>query len=148
MGAPDKIEPHDLPGLYLQEIDQSGALPEGVTAEDAAASVLCTLVQEIKRETMDQVIDSAPAGLLPFFKTCPLHRHHGEEPFEKKEFIERIGDHLPHGREGVEDMLRTVLQITRRWLQPREADLISGDLPPGLAAVWNEEQPESASRSA
>jgi len=120
---------------FFRNISDSGTLPVGVDAAEAAAAVVCVLLARLDLEQGREVLDALPAGVGEAIGRCPIHAGEPGEALDKRTFLSRISHHFELEPEGVESMSAAVLQALRASLPPRQAELVERELPADLRAL-------------
>ena len=110
LGAPFEGAAED----FFRRIAESGALPVGVDAREAASAVVCALVARLALEQGRVVLDALPAGVAEAIGRCALHDGEPGGPRDARTFLARIGHHFELEPEGVEAMTAAVLQSAQR----------------------------------
>lgn len=128
LGAPFEGAAED----FFQRIAESGALPVGVDAREAASSVVCALLARLSLEQGRAVLDALPPGVAEAIGRCALH---DGEPRDARAFLARIGHHFELEPEGVEAMTAAVLQALSASLPPQLASVVERELPAELRAL-------------
>jgi uncharacterized protein (DUF2267 family) len=125
-----------LTDRVLQEVQESFALPAGVTASDAVAVALCTLCQRLsRREARDLLLALSP-GLRSPLERCALHRAEEPDAFDRAELIARIARQLGVSPAQAETIARAVFTAVERALRPKEIRDVAGQLPAELRSLW------------
>jgi len=128
LGAPFEGAAED----FFRRIAESGTLPVGVDAREAASSVVCALLARLSLEQSRAVLDALPAGVAEAIGRCALH---DGEPGDARTFLARIGHHFELEPEGVEAMTAAVLQALSASLPPQPAAVVERELPAELRAL-------------
>jgi len=131
LGAPFEGTAED----FFRRIEESGVLPVGVDAREAASSVVCALLARLDLEQGREVLDALPAGVDEAIGRCPIHAGLLAEALDERAFLARIGQHLQLEPEGVQAMTAAVLQALAATLPPRPAGIVERELPAELRAL-------------
>jgi uncharacterized protein (DUF2267 family) len=131
LGAPFEAAADD----FFRVISESGALPEGVDAREAAKAVVCTLLARLDLEQAREVLDALPAGVTEAIASCPIHGGQAGENLDARALLVRVGEHFQLSPDAVEPMTAVVLTALRAVLPPRPADVLARALPAGLRAL-------------
>jgi uncharacterized protein (DUF2267 family) len=128
LGAPFEGAAED----FFLGITESGALPVGVQAREAASAVVCVLLGYLDLEQGREVLDALPAGVGEVLGRCPVHGGAPATPLDGRHFLAEIGHHFALEPEGVEAMTIAVLQALRASLPPHLGDVLERELPAEL----------------
>jgi uncharacterized protein (DUF2267 family) len=123
---------------FFRSIDESGALPVGVDAREAASAVVCGLLERLELEQGREVLDALPSGVVEAIGRCPIHGGQPGEPLDGRTFLARVGHHFELEPEGVEAMAAAVLQALRATLPPRPAAIVERELPGDLRVLLHQ----------
>jgi hypothetical protein len=123
-------------GLVLDHIERSGALPQGVSASEAAAAILCVLSLRVSADEARELMKFLPADVSRLVRPCARHRGAPIELFDREEFLHRVGDHLVVSEQESERMTRAVFEAVRMWLPTRDVREIAVQLPEDLHDLW------------
>jgi uncharacterized protein (DUF2267 family) len=121
---------------FFRHIQQSGAVPSGISAEQAATAVLCTLTMRVTGGQARDYVASIPQPLSALLIPCVQHRGEQPEKFDRAGFLQRVTDHLGVSMEDAERISRAVFAAVRSDLPQREADDVESQLPRDLAELW------------
>ena len=135
LGAPREGAAED----FFRAIDESGTLPLGVDAGEAASAVTCVLLARLDLEQGRQVLDALPAQVKAAISECPIHGGGPGEAFGKEVFLQRIAQHLQLAPDAVETVASAVLHALRAQLPPQVAGTVEQQLPAELRALWRHE---------
>ena len=123
---------------FFRDIERSGALPEEVSASDAATAVLCTLVWQLSGQAPEvrELIASVPPTLQMFIGRCV--RQHEERPttFDQPTFLYDIADHLGIETDAAFRVARAVFAAVRARLPTQEIEKVETLLPYDLGELW------------
>jgi osmotically-inducible protein OsmY/uncharacterized protein (DUF2267 family) len=125
------------PGLVLDRIERSGALPAGVSAAEAAAATLCALSLRVSAEEARELMKFLPGEVSRLVRPCARHRRAPVEVFDREEFLRRVGDHLIVSEQESERMTRAVFEAVRMWLPGRDVREVAIQLPEDLRDLWH-----------
>jgi osmotically-inducible protein OsmY/uncharacterized protein (DUF2267 family) len=123
-------------GLVLDHIEQSGALPQGVSSFEAAAATLCVLSLRLTADEARELMRYLPADVSRLVRACARHRGAAVEVFDRDEFLRRVGDHLVVSVQESERITRAVFQTIRMWLPTRDVRETAVELPEDLRDLW------------
>jgi osmotically-inducible protein OsmY/uncharacterized protein (DUF2267 family) len=123
-------------GLVLDHIEQSGALPQGVSSFEAAAATLCALSLRLTADEARELMRYLPADVSRLVRPCARHRGAAVEVFDRDEFLRRVGDHLVVSVQESERITRAVFQTIRMWLPARDVRETAVELPQDLRDLW------------
>ena len=121
---------------FFRAIRESGALPQGVEAEEAARSVVCILLARLDLEQGRQVLDALPSEVLERVGRCPVHGGQAGESFGATDFLRRVAEHLQLAQDLVEPMAAAVFHALRAQLPPHANDIVERQLPRELEELW------------
>ena len=124
---------------FFHAIEQSGTLPMGVDAREAATAVMCVTLARLDLEQAREVLDALPAGVTAAITECPIHGGEPGEAFGKAIFLERIARHLQLAPDAVERLTSAVIRAVRAELPPRAEATIERQLPADLRSLWRRE---------
>jgi uncharacterized protein (DUF2267 family) len=130
------IQPGSGADEFFRELQESGTLPAGVDARDAASGVLCTLALRLSAGEAGDFFDSLPPGLRGVVQSCSLHRDTASQLFGRDEFLRKIAHHCGIRVEEAGPLARTVLAAVRRRLPEGEVHGVEGQLPKELKELW------------
>jgi uncharacterized protein (DUF2267 family) len=131
LGAPFQSAAED----FFRPIIESGTLPVGVDAQEAASAVVCVLLARLELEQAREVLDALPSGVAEAIGRCAVHGGEPGEPVDKRRFLAEIGHHFELEPEGVESVTAAVLQALRATLPPRPAEIVERELPADVRAL-------------
>jgi osmotically-inducible protein OsmY len=124
-------------GLVLDHIERSGALPEGVSASEAAAATLCALSLRVSTDEARELMRFLPADVSRLVRPCARHRGASVEVFDRDEFLRRVGEHLVVSHQESERITRAVFEAVRMWLPVRDMREVALQLPEDLRDLWH-----------
>ncbi len=124
---------------FFREIEQSGTLPAGISAPEAASSVLCALTMRISGGAARELATWAPATLRRLIDRCVMIRGERPEIFDRATFVGHIADDLHIASDAAERLARTVFAAVRARLPPQEIKNIDSQLPRDLLNLWARE---------
>lgn len=131
LGAPFEGAAED----FFRPIMESGTLPVGIDAREAASAVVCVLLARLDLEQAREVLDALPSGVAEAIGRCPIHGGEPGEPLDKRRFLAEIGHHFQLEPEGVEAVTAAVLQALRAILPPRPSEIVERELPADVRAL-------------
>ncbi|WP_373048775.1 DUF2267 domain-containing protein [Vulgatibacter sp.] len=134
--GPGMVRLHESAEELLRDVEASGALPEGVTAEAAVSGVLCTLAMRLTGGEASNFFASLPDGIRPLLRTCTLHQDQAAQLFDKPAFIRKVAHHFGLGDDDAEPIARAVLRATRARIPTGELHGVEGQLPKDLKELW------------
>ena len=123
-------------GLVLDQLERSGALPEGVSPIEAVAATLCVLSLRVTADEARELMRFLPADVSSLVRPCARHRAAATEVFDRDEFLRRVGEHLVVSGPESERITRAVLRAVRMWLPTRDVREIAVQLPEDLRDLW------------
>ncbi len=132
LGSPREGSAED----FFRAIDESGTLPSGVDAREAAAAVTCVLLARLDLEQGREILDVLPPEVTAAISECPIHGGAPGEAFGKAAFLERVARHLQLAPAVVETPASAVLHAVRAQLPPQLARTVEHQLPGDLRALW------------
>lgn len=123
---------------FFRDIEASGALPEGVSAPDAASAVLCTLTMRVSGGEAREFVETTPPALKSLLEPCVKHRDERPRKFDRDQFLLFVADHLGLGSDTqkAEKIARAVFSAVRVDLPTREIDDVASQLPRDLRDLW------------
>ena len=124
-------------GPVLDHVEQSGALPLGVGAAEAATAALCALSLRISADEARELMKFLPADVSRLVLPCARHRGAPAEVFDRDEFLRRVGDHLVVSEQESERITRAVFEAVRMWLPARDVREVAVQLPEDLRDLWH-----------
>jgi uncharacterized protein (DUF2267 family) len=122
---------------FFRDIEQSGALPDGVSAIDAVAAVLCTLTMRLSGGEARDFAGAVPRKLRRILNRCAIHREEQPEKFDRRTFLRYVGGHLEVGPAAAERLSRVVFAAVRTLLPEDEILDVESQLPRDLVELWN-----------
>jgi uncharacterized protein (DUF2267 family) len=123
--------------FVLDEIERSGALPEGLDPAHAFTGVLCTLAGLLSADCGARVAAALPQTLRPLFERCPQHRETREASFDPSEFVLHLAEHLGTDDAQAEEIARAVFAALRRLISPEDVAAVEACLPDDLQDLWD-----------
>ena len=132
LGAPRETAAAEL----FDEITESGDLPVGIEAREAASAVLCTLLGRLELGQARRVLDALGPAVEQAIGRCPIHGGGRGERFNADDLVRRVGEHFQLAPDAVEPMTASVLHAVRRQLPPQVAALVEDQLPRALRDLW------------
>lgn len=120
----------------LREVETSGALPPGVSADAAVSAVLCTLAMRLSGGEASDFFAALPEGIRPLMRTCTLHQGISAQLFDKAGFVRKVAHHFGVRDEQAEPLARAVLRATRTRISEGELHGVEGQLPKELKELW------------
>jgi len=120
----------------FQELRAGGSLLSGVGPDEAAASVLCTLLGRLELEPARLLLDALGTEAVQAIGSCPVHGGQTGEAFGGREMLRRVASHFDVAPEVVQPMTAAVLTAIRRRIPAEVATLIERELPAPIAAMW------------
>ncbi len=131
LSRPDK-ESEDL----LRQIVSAGPLPNGIRPADAAAAVMCVLMQRLSGGEARDVWAEVPSVLRSELGPCALHDEQ-PEVFGREVFLSRVGEHLHVDERVAEDISRRVFSAVKAQLSAKEAHDVESRIPEELGDLWH-----------
>lgn len=104
-------------------------------AEQLTAAVLCALARRVSRGEFDKALSQLPVALRdrPICHGAPTEQ---PEPFGRREFLERVAEHVQLSPRAVEPMVRVTFEGLRRMLSVAESHDLASQLPRDLRELW------------
>jgi uncharacterized protein (DUF2267 family) len=127
----------DAVAAFFGAIEQSGALPSGVSAKQAGAAVLRTLARRLSAGEVRAVQSSIVPELAALFQRPATHTEEPGETFGRKEFIDYVAQELHAREDEAEPIARRVLLALRAELPPQKIHDIESQLPKDLVNLWH-----------
>jgi uncharacterized protein (DUF2267 family) len=124
---------------FFRELEQSGALPRGVTPERAMSAVLCALTRRLSGGVAHELVDSAPPTLRALIDHCVRGRGEHPEIIDRQTFLHYVADDLGVDMGVAEQVARAVFATLRARLPAEEVAHIDAQLPRGLLKLWQRE---------
>lgn len=121
---------------FFASIRESGVVPEGKSAEEAATAVLCTLARRVSTGEMGDVLATLPAELRQRFGPCMLHAGEPVETFGEERFLRLVAEHLGVDEEAAELVALAVFSAFRTRFHNPELDQLESELPKDLKQLW------------
>lgn len=123
---------------FFRDIERSGALPEEVSASDAATAVLCPLVWQLSGQAPEvrELIASVPPTLQMFIGWCVRHREERPTTFDQPTFLYDIADHLGINTDAAFRVARAVFAAMCARLETQEIEKVETLLPYDLGELW------------
>lgn len=120
----------------LREIEESGVLPDELSATEALQAVLCTLSLELTGHEAQELAD-ASRTLRRLLAPCVRHRHERPHVMDRPTFLQQIEEHLGVDERRAEQIAKTVFAALRGRLPPDEVRKIDSRIPRSVRSVWN-----------
>jgi uncharacterized protein (DUF2267 family) len=124
----------------VREIGYRIDLPAHATPSDAAAAVLCALIQRITSGRPGVALDEAPERLRALMVPCTIHPELKIDQEGSEGFVRRVGRHLNLEDDDAEAVARGVLAIVREFLPQEEIAQIREKLGGEMDVLWLEPQ--------
>ena len=123
---------------FFRDIERSGALPDEVSASDAATAVLCPLVMQLSGQDQEvrELIASVPPTLQMFIGRCVRNREERPTTFDRPTFLYDIADHLGIETDAAFRVARAVFAEVRARLPTQEIEKVEALLPYDLGELW------------
>jgi uncharacterized protein (DUF2267 family) len=136
-----EVGPEPLPAeqsarVLFHDLEQSGALPEGISAEDAASAVLCTLTRRLSGGEARDFAHAGPPAVRPFLIRCTRHRDEHSETFDRNTFLRYVAEHLGIDTDAADRLSRAVFAAAQKQMPPKEVDDAASQLPDELRELW------------
>ncbi len=126
---------------FIKKIQESGALPDGLTAADAASAVLCVLLQRLSRGQAEDFVQSTPDRVQSLLWPCLEGRAERPEVFGRDEFLRRVSDRLAVKLKDAEAISRVVFDAVQEIPSAHpEIDDVESQLPPDMKELWRPER--------
>jgi uncharacterized protein (DUF2267 family) len=132
LGAPREAAAEEM----FHEIVESGDLPLGIDAREAASAVLCTLLGRLELGQARRVLDALGPEVEQAIGRCPIHGGEPGESFQADDLVRRVSEHFQLAPDAVEPMTASVLHAVRRQLPPQVAALVENQLPRAMRNLW------------
>jgi uncharacterized protein (DUF2267 family) len=129
-------QPEEATQRVLHHVEQSAAVPAGVRPADALAAVLCALARRLAADPARGLAYRVPPSLERFVVPCAVHQGGGDEPFDRGEFLRRVGEHLGIAPGQAEDVARVVFAAVQTWMPEPQVREIAGQLPRDFQDLW------------
>ena len=120
----------------FHDLEESGVLPEGISASEATSAVLCNLLMRVSGGEAQGFVTTAPTTLRALLGACMRHRGERPETFDRAEFLRRVANQLGIGTNAASRLSRAVFSAARTLLSSREATHIENQLPRDLLELW------------
>lgn len=123
------------------DIERSGALPQTLSATQAFAAVMCTLMQRMEHdEGPKELAQRLPLSVRHLVDRCALHREQpgGEQRWNAAEFVQRVAEHLNTDLDSAEEITRAVFSAVQRLMSSGERGDVARELPEDLQGMWRE----------
>lgn len=135
------------PATFFVAIEQSGALPGGVSAKAAAAAVLMTLGVRLSQSLVRALQDSLPPECACLLAVDPDLCAEPVGVLGRQELIERVAQHLGLTEGGAEALTRAVFLSLRARLPSQKIEAIESHLPVDLVHLWSPQRPAEPVRA-
>ncbi len=119
----------------LRQIVSAGPLPNDIQPADAAAAVMCVLMQRLSGGEARDVWAEVPPVLRSELGPCALHDEQ-PEVFGREVFLSRVGEHLRVDESTAEDISRRVFSAVKAQLSAKEARDVESQIPKELGDLW------------
>lgn len=136
-GGPGDGRQQQVAERFFRRIEQSGALPGGVSPEVAASAVLCALSLRVTREQQSELLATLPGVLLDRLDACVIHAKREASAFDRETFLGLIDEHLGGRRGDAESVARAVLGALRYELDSEARHAAESQLPSDLLDLWH-----------
>jgi uncharacterized protein (DUF2267 family) len=121
----------------FHDLEESGVLPEGISASEATSAVLCNLLMRVSGGEARDFVTAAPTTLRTLLGACMRHRDERPEMFvDRAEFLRRVADQRGIGTDVASRLSRAVFAAARTLLSSCEATHIENQLPRDLLELW------------
>src|SRR4051794_26557963 len=114
---------------FFRAVEESGALPVGIDAREAAGAVLCVLLERLDLEQARAVLDALPPAVSETAGRCPIHGNDHADRLGRQQFLSRIAEHFEMAPDGVRPMTAAVFAALRAQLPPTPARTVEHQLP-------------------
>ena len=125
------------PATFFAALEQSGELPDGVSAKAAAAAVLLTLGLRLSQPIVRTLCDSLPPECSCLLAFDPDLCSESVEALGRPELTQRVARHLELTEDGAEALTRAVLLSLRAHLPSQTAEDVDRHLPVDLVHLWH-----------
>jgi CBS domain-containing protein/uncharacterized protein (DUF2267 family) len=120
----------------FRRIEQSGTLPKGLGAPEAAGTVLCVLSLRLSGGEARDAAAALPPTLQAIVQPCALHRAEQPDLFGRGELLQVLAQHLPASTEQAEAIARAVFSAVQAEMPMVEVTAVEGQLPGDLKELW------------
>jgi uncharacterized protein (DUF2267 family) len=124
----------------VREIGYRVDLPAHATPSDAAAAVMCALIQRITSGRPGIALGEAPERLRALMVPCTIHYELKDDQKGSEGFVRRVGRHLNLEDGDAEEVARGVLAIVKELLPAEEFAQIQEKLGGDMDVLWLEPQ--------
>jgi uncharacterized protein (DUF2267 family) len=130
---------------FFGEIEQSGALPDGVSTRIAALAVLQTLSVRLSRGLLLALQGSLLPEIASLLQGTESRAEEGEA-FDRQELIRRVAQALNQPEDVAEGVARAVLVALRAQLPRHRIEAVESQLPTELVNLWHTKEPREKVR--
>jgi len=120
----------------FRRIEQSGALPTGLRAPEAAGAVLCLLSLRLSGGEAQDMAGNLPPTLREIVQPCAARRGERPDTYSRAEFIEALAQDLNLTAEQAGAVSRAVFSAVQAELPVDEVTSVEGQLPSDLKELW------------
>ncbi|HVT08619.1 MAG TPA: DUF2267 domain-containing protein [Polyangia bacterium] len=117
-------------------IEDSGSLPVGVEADEAAAAVLCSVLARMELQPARALLDALGDELVQVIGRCPIHEGQPGESFDEPQLLARIASHFELAPEAVRPMTAAVLSAIRQRVARETGAQVERQLPTPILELW------------
>lgn len=126
----------DAAAAFLKQIEQSGAVPDGATAADAADAVLCTLLRRLSGGEARHLFSVLPPGIQRVVQACADFSREHAEVFGLAEFMGRVRAHFQSPPEDTDELVHVVFRALHSQINHKDVQHVARQLPRQLAEAW------------
>lgn len=120
----------------LAEIEDSAALPFGISAVDALLAVVYTFSQRLSGGEARDVFLGLPDDVRALLGDGIAERDETAATFDRSQLLAKVGDALGTPPEIAEDIVRAVLAAIQHFLPAKEICDVASQLPTDLRDLW------------
>jgi predicted transcriptional regulator/uncharacterized protein (DUF2267 family) len=120
----------------FRQIEQSGALPAGLSAPEAAGAELCVMTLRVNTGEARDMADALPPTLRRIVTPCALHRAKRPDVFGREELVQALAEHLQTTPRQAEAVARAVFAAVQAEMPADEWAAVEGQLPGDLKDLW------------
>jgi uncharacterized protein (DUF2267 family) len=121
---------------FVRDIASRAELPPHITAEAAAAAVMCVVTERLTPGGACAMLEALPVPLRSLFERCVEHRTGPISPLDRSALLDRTSEHLGVTPARAEVICRAVLHAVRGQLPPDVSDHLAAQLPGDLKELW------------
>lgn len=122
---------------FFEDVGMSRYLPAGVSADDAVAVILCTLLRRVTGGLARDFVGIMPSALRTVLGSCAERRTETPEGFNRDMYLRRVSMLLGTTEEVAERLARDIFLAMHRHLSRVGVDDVAGQLPEDLERMWS-----------